>query len=474
MLWIGLHFPRLPLETLQRGSLSPDICAVAERDHVLLPDRRASARGVHAGMLVSAALAMVPQLRALPRDPAGETENLLGLAAWAGQFTPSVSLEFPETLLLEISGSLRLFGGMDNILRDLRSGLKHLGYEASFSTAPTARAAAWLARAGTKRLVTTDDGLHGAIEPLPIALLQGPPDMRDGLAAIGVRTLGDVLALPRDGVARRFGQALLDQLDRALGRLAEPRSFFTPPARFHAALELPAEVTQAEALLFAGGRLLAQLSGYLAARSCGVQRFRFRFRHRDRAATEMVIGLVAPSRDPDHFTVLLRERLGTLSLREPVRSIALDAHQVVPFTGSNQSLLAQDRAAPGDWQKLLERLRARLGEPAVHALALTADHRPERASCIVEPGTRQMKLEFGERPFWLLEAPRALPEVAAVPHYEGPLTLVAGPERIESGWWDGDEAVRDYFIARTRDDGLLWVYRERGEPAGWYLHGVFS
>lgn len=421
-------------------------------------------------MLVSAALALAPQLRDRQRDPAGETENLLGLAAWLAQFTPCVSIEFPETLVMEISGSLKLFGGLGNILDRLRTGLADLGFHASLAGAPTARAASWLARTGEGRFVSGGEALKAALEPLPAALLQGPQEMHDGLSAIGVSTLGGLLALPREGVARRFGQRLLDDLDRALGRLADPRSFFTPPPRFHAAIELPAEVTQAQALLFAGSRLLAQLSGFLAARSGGVQRFAFRFFHREGPPTEMDIGLVAASRDMGHFTLLLRERLGNLSLREPVCSIALDADSIAALAGSNPSLIAEDRTAPGDWRKLIEQLRARLGEPAVHALAMAPEHRPEYAHRIVEPGTRQLKLDFGERPFWLLEAPRALPEVQSVPHYQGPLTLLAGPERIESGWWDGEDATRDYFIARTADDALVWVYRDRG----WYLHGIFS
>ena len=69
---------------------------------------------------------------------------------------------------------------------------------------------------------------------------------------------------------------------------------------------------------------------------------------------------------------------------------------------------------------------------------------------------------------WLLEAPRRI--------REREFTLLAGPERIESGWWDGAEARRDYFIARTGESSLAWIYRERGpEPGGsWFLHGLFA
>ena len=492
MLWIGIHLPQLPLETVLRGSPSPEAWAVAESDRILLADRKAQARGVRAGMLTTAALALAPQLRIHPRDAAAETESLLGIAAWAAQFTPSVALEFPDALLLEVSGSLRLFGGLEKISAALREGLAELGFAATLGVAPTARAASWLARTvppqpvgkraptPVTQSITTPEALKTAIAPLPVSLLRGKADLPEALANLGLATLGELLALPRDGLARRFGQALLDQLDQAQGDLPDPRIFFTLPPRFHAAIELPAEVTQAEALLFAGKRLLAQLAGFLTARSGGVQRFAFRLAHREGRSTAIDVGLVAPSRDADHFALLLRERLGKLTLREPARALALDAADIQPLAGANRSLLPDDKtaAAASEWPHLIERLRARLGTQAVHAITVAPEHRPENASCPVEsegkqPGGKQLQFSFGERPFWLLDAPRPLPEKNAVPqHEDGPLTLLAGPERIESGWWDGGEVKRDYFIARTPRDALVWVYRER--QAGWYLHGIFS
>ena len=201
-------------------------------------------------------------------------------------------------------------------------------------------------------------------------------------------------------------------------------------------------------------------------------------------------------RDAAHFTLLLREQLGRLALRDPVRAIALEANGVVPLAGATSSLLPEDKAKPGDWPRLIERLRSRLGGEGVHTVAVAADHRPEKATRRAEPQEKptaraakesaareaQLALELappGERPFWLLEAPRPLAEVGTAPHYRsdgvaGPLTLLAGPERIETGWWDGEEAGRDYFIARTPDESLVWIYRSHALGGGWYLHGLFA
>lgn len=425
-------------------------------------------------MAVSAAIALAPRLRVVPRDPAGETEALLGIAGWAAQFTPGVAIEFPDSVLLEVSGSLKLFGGLESIVERLRRGMTELGWSAILAGAPTPRAASWLVLAGEPKFIGSTAELEPALAALPVEVLRCRDEVLEALEAIGIRTLGELRALPREGVARRFGQALLDGLDRALGRLPDPRNFFVPPAKFRAGIELPAEVTQAEALLFAARRLVVQLAGFLAARSGGVQRFTLRLGHRDQATTGIAIGLVAPSRDTEHFTLLLRERLCGLTLRAPVRTIALEADDVVPLAGRNLGLLLEESKPPGHWEHLVEHLRSRLGADAVHGLASRAEHRPERTVAFAEPDSRQPHLEFGERPFWLLDHPRPLAEIGAMPHHEGPLDLLAGPERIESGWWDGDDIARDYFVARTQSESLVWIYRERRGEGGWYLHGFFA
>jgi protein ImuB len=494
MQWIAIHLPQLPLEIF--GLPTPEPCAIAQGGCVLACDARAAARGVRPGLAIPAACALVPNLAVRERDPAGETEALIALAGWAAQFTPSVALEFPAALALEVEASLALFGGMAAILAALRKGLVEMGFSAHVAGSPTAKSAVWLARTGCKTVLEPDT-LRAALADLPVQVVTDEVEALEALAAIGATTIGDILRLPRDGVARRFDRRLLGEIDRALGQLPDPRTFFTPPPRFHARLELPAEVTQADMLLFAARRLLVQLAGYLAARTSGVRRFVLRLLHRERHATEIAIGLVAASRDAEHFVRLLRERLGSTVLSEPVRGIALVAEDIMPLAGEPLALFDDPAQGDGDWARLVERLRARLGAAAVHGVAIAAEHRPERASRPVEPvsakrhrtvvtalvpplaGTAPISADGGSRPFWLLPTPRRLEERGAVPCHGGPLVLLAGPERIESGWWDGDEIARDYFIARTSDRALVWVFRERPSPVdpgggGWFLHGLFA
>ena len=475
MLWIALDFPCLPLETFALAAAHAEPWAIADGTDVLVCNPPAHALGVRAGMRLSAACALSPRLNYRLRDAATEAAALNMLAAWAGQFTPNVSLESPRALLLDIEGSLRFFGGIRPILQALQRGLDEMGYSATMACAPTATAALLLARAGMQKIINCKRALEAVVATLPLAALECDARTAQTLQAVGVKRVGDLMALPRDGVARRCGQPLLDTVDRALGRLPAPRKFFAPPAQFDAKLELAMPVAHSEALLFAANRLINQLTGFLAARNGGVQRFTFTLLHERSAATCVEIGLVTPTRDSKHLTLLVRERLAALTLPAPVHALRVEANDILVLAAENREMFPDRNGTQGEWQKLVERLRARLGAQAVHGLAAHAEHRPERAWRTTPPGTASTAPACGPRPLWLLAAPQPLREIATRPHYrENALALLAGPERIESGWWDDDDVKRDYFVAQTPDHATLWIYRERRAPGGWYLHGVFS
>ncbi|MGH8518837.1 MAG: Y-family DNA polymerase, partial [Panacagrimonas sp.] len=315
--------------------------------------------------------------------------------------------------------------------------------------APTARAALWLAR-----------GEGETFEALPVGVVRFDPEF---FKSIGIATLGELLRLPREGLARRCGEAWLAELDRALGVAPEARAFFVPPASFAAKLELPSEVIHAEGLLFGARRLLAQLEGLLTARQEGIRGFRLVLLQKSQAAA-IDVGLASLARSAERFAQLLRERLNGIVLREPVEAIGLEASGFVPLHGRSGGMFGDPADEAEGWARLAERLRVRLGHDAVHGLATQPDHRPEHAWRRVEPGEWDPRdwRHPGPRPLWLLEARKLR---------EGEFAPLSGPERIEAGWWDGDDAKRDYFVARLPNASLAWVYREDGE---WYLHGLFA
>lgn len=468
MLWLALHFPHLPLEVRFRAADAAVPAVVSEkqgsRTKVAACNKAAAASGIRRGMPLSAAVTLTAGLTVCERDLASEQEALSGLAAWANRFTPAVSLQLPAGLLLEIGGCLRLHRGLDKLLEEVRSGLNEMGFRAASACAPTAHGAWLLAKAGKSGQVAAGEQLASILGELPVTLLQQPRDVVEGLELLGAGTLGDCLHLPRAGLARRFGKGLLEELDRALGKIPEARAFFVPSPQFWRGLELPATVEAAEGLLFAVRRLLPELESYLLLHQAGLQELELLCHHEDMPVTVVTLGLAEPARGMERILFLLREKLGRTSLPAPVRRIELKAQRILPLAGYSGDLF-EESSAQREGVFLLERLMARLGKEAVSGIAPVADHRPERAWQPCPAGCGSGTPGNALWPLWLLPQP--------VPCRKDGLVLKKGPERIESGWWDGMDVARDYYQAQDRSGTRLWVYCDRTNGE-WYVHGLFA
>ncbi len=476
MRWLGLYFPELPLEVGLAGAPADGPAAVTEtregRERIARCNAAARARGVRVGQPLPAALALVPALHSRRRDPARERQALETLAQWAWQFSSRIVLE-PAALLLEIGASLRLFGGQARLLRRVEAGLSALGHEARWAVAPTPVAAGLLARERPASEVDSRQALLPLLERIPLACLTRDVRARRLLQDIGLHSIGDALRLPRAELARRSGPELLGHLDRLLGDAPDPRPCWEPPAHFEQAQELAAEVERAEALLFPARRLLLALCGFLRGRGAATQRLEWRLLHRDgRPPTDFTLGLLTPGRDPEQLLARLRERLERLSLPAPVIGLGLRVEDCLPFAERTAELLPETPQGPDPAP--LERLAVRLGEDRLSGLRARPDHRPERAGETCPPGEGGGEASLhGLLPPWLLHPPRPLAAPDGRPRHQGILQLLGRPRRIESGWWDGADQSRDYYLARDRDGSHLWIYRDR-RSGDWFLHGLFE
>ncbi|MDZ7652303.1 MAG: DNA polymerase Y family protein [Burkholderiaceae bacterium] len=518
-LWLALALPALPLQLATRALDAATAASLplvitdgpAQRPQVAFCNDSARGAGIAPGLKLAAAQALAPRLVARARQPEHEASALHELACWGYQFSAAVVLRDDDRahgLLLEIGGSLRLFGGRTLLLRRLRRELDDLGYRAQAGLAPTPLAAWWiaLARAGGRE---TRDALGAAdlsavLDPLPLALTGWDQTTQGTLHTLGLRTLGDLQRLPRAAVRKRFAATLLADLDHAYGRVPDPQPPFEPPARFEAAIELPADVADCAQLMFPAQRLLRSLEGFLRGRAAGTTELVFETRHSPRRTqpvvpTTITLALAAPERDAQRLGKLLAERLTRVQLPEPAIALALTVTRLQRFAALNASLLPPsptDGVSDLDWLKLAETLHARLGSARVFQLQPVDDHRPEHAQRAVplspEPIAAQptdSSVEPPPRPLLLLPAPQPLAAADAShagdppPAYGGPLMLIAGPERIEAGWWDlgspahgqKSRAVhRDYFVARNPRGQVLWIYRDLAAPRGWFLHGFFA
>ena len=509
-LWIGLSLPQLALEIFSPNWCSDPGSVVLEQDRVLAVSPLARAAGVGRGMRRGGVLMLMPEARLYERNPAREAEALDAVALAMLQFTPQVALLEEATLLLDIGASLRLFGGIRALCARVRASLRTLGFSASVSCAPTARAAWLLARAGANAMAHGGGGTKGAgrilgrslrmaslerrLDRLPVALLPPARPYMSWFEGIGCEALGQLRRLPRPGLQRRCGRELLDMLDAAYGMCPELFEWVVPPEHFRARLELFDRIEQADLLLAGAHHLVLQLVGWLCARQLAVERFTLLMEHeRGRVAmppTPLEIALAEPSWRDEHLVRLLKERLARQELPAPVIGLGLEARQVRAMAPPTESLFPEPGGTEEDRMRMLELLVARLGPENVLQALPQADYRPEVANewVPVQQKTERTAAAAARlppivtslpRPSWLLAKPIALLMRNHRPFYGSPLMVASTPERIEAGWWS-EAQTRDYFIAEGQDHTLYWIYRERIVGAGddaeprWYLHGLFG
>jgi protein ImuB len=420
---------------------------------------------------------LLPQLA-----PEGQPAAIEALCLWALQWSSVVSARAtgadPDdplpALWLELGASQRLFGPPEAMRAQLAEGLAALGHEARIGVAPTPRAAALLARAGIDGCVADPAALRARLAPLPIRLLALPAQQLAALRSTGLQRIGELLALPDAALARRLGPASVHYLQRLAGRLPEPLRPYEAPPYFAARSELPGPVGDTTALLFPLQRLLAALQGYLRGLDRAVQRCTLRLEHHRRADTRVEIGLARPGREAPQLLTLARERFASLVLPAPVLGLVLEAPELLQPQVSQLDGFSTAAQEASQLQQLIDRLAARLGAASVQRLQSRDEHRPELAwgtqpaqQAMQRPrdaGASAPPSSDPPRPCWLLPEPRAI---------SVPAQLLAGPERIESGWWDGGDVARDYYLARGGDGARLWVYRDL-RSGQWHLHGYWA
>jgi protein ImuB len=411
-----------------------------------------------------------------------DEQSVLGrLAGFAQRFTPWISLEPPDGLLLEVKGSLQLFGGAQRLYRAFRAACVAAGVRPVMALAPTPLAALAGARAGTAFKVLDESQLVSMVASLPLSVLRWPPEVLERLARMGVHLIGQALRLPRAGFARRFGSEQLTSLDRLVARSADPRLAFHAPERFRIHRSFSYEREHHGAIVAALTPLLKELGRFLQARQCGVTQISCQLRHRQEPHTDCVVRLAAPEADADCLIEWFALRLAALVLPGPVRACVLRTGLLVPYTPTAAALWQPGEHGGGGRAGsplFIERLRARLGADAVHGLQVEASHRPEAASRQVALEAQRLQHKSpplpgpAMRPLWLLSTPELLPEIGGRPQRNGPLHLHSGPERIETGWWEQAEVARDYYRARDASGVRLWIFRERQAPHRWFLHGL--
>lgn len=480
-LWLALRFVDWALDcrgpTVEHPALVVETAASRQRVIAASPDLQAA--GVIRGMDLADARIRVEHVDVHLRRPAAEHAAMARLAGWAWGYSHRIHWAIAGAdvecarLVLEIGASLRLFGGRRALLARIRDELRALGYRYRSGVGATPQAA--LAHARALRKKSRPAELHA----LPLSCLNLPADTAATLSASGMERVGDLLALPPAALVRRFSTGLLEEIERLHGRRPHGLALYQPPARYRTRHELAGPVETTQGLLFVLRRVFDELALFVRSAGCTIQTLRLSFAHEREPASRLTLRLAAPSNDADHLERITRHRLSGTQLSAPVLEIRLVSDRLRHAEAKQKHFWRiPGESADDRWPALLDRLRARLGHDAVRWIGCNADHRPEQASLMqsAPPPTVCSASNTEDplpRPLWLLTTPQPIDR-----QHAARLTWIAGPERIESGWWDTDASQRrDYYRAIDARGQLLWVFRDltaRNGQAVYYLHGLFG
>ena len=405
------------------------------------------------------------------------------LAEWALGYTSVVSIDPDGALLLEIGGSLRLFGGLQKLRLKIEATLHDRSLRAVLACAPTARAAGWLARAGLSVACTAMNEMPQLLGRIPVAALGWPARIQQRLQQMGVHTLAECRRLPRDGFARRIGRAYLQAIDEAFGLRPQPLQHYESPLFFNDRVELDDETFNAPVLLAATDVLLQRLQGFLRRHQAGTQTVSLWLEHNGYKPSVLQVRGGELSTQTGHLHALVALQLERFALTAPVVAVTVKARAFPEPVYASMALPGIESAAgidPARQTQLLAKLQARLGHASVHGLQISVEHRPEKSWQVTDvmpaavvktargakPGATFMPQSVAQRPLWLLQAPQRIDAPAAAP-------LLRHAERIESGWWDGHDIRRDYYSVSGPSGSRWWVYRDCRD-SHWYLHGLFG
>ncbi len=467
--------------------------------------------GLHAGQGLADARAVCPDLHVAAREDAADAADLTRLAHWATRWSPWVAADAPDGLMLDISGAAHLFGGERAMLDRIGARMAALGLTCRGAIAETVGAAHGLARFGRDAAPILPTGaLADGVAGLPVAALRLDGETRATLTRLGLARVGDVMALPRVTLARRFRghdragaqtRALVWRLDQMLGLDAEPVTPVAPPPDWRARRTLLEPVQHSARLARIADELADDLCAALARAERGARRFRLHAFRVDGAVQTVSLATSRPTRAPAHITRLLAEKLDGLDAGFGFDMVMLTAGQVSPLAPAQASTLARD-PAQDTLARLVDRLTARLGAGAVGRPVHRPGHQPEDCQTVTAPyadtGGWHSLPPLAARPVRLLMRPEPVDVIADVP--DGPphrfrwrrvshtVTHAEGPERISPDWWraPGDETTpRDYYHVEDTAGRRFWLFR-RGLYAArpglltaasphaprWYLHGL--
>lgn len=466
------------------------------RDVVAAACPAALALGLEAGMPLTQARVLVAGLEARAADHEGDRAWLARLGRFAARrWTPRAAISGPDGLWLDLTGAAHLFGGERRMCERILAFCRRLGFSARIAVAGTAGAAHALARFGAEPLILCRSGGEAeALVQMPLAALRLDEKTLGAARRLGLERIGELVAMPRAPLQRRFGEAMLTRLDQALGRAGEPFDPIVPEQPLSVLLRFHEPIATAEAIEEASAEAIRQLVPTLTEAGLGVRRLVLICDRVDNIGQQVAVSLARATRDGAHLQRLLCAKIETIEPGYGIERIYLVAARVEPLAPQPIAGALAGAAPPPDLAPLIDRLAARLGARRLYRLSALESDVPERGLARLGPLEPPAAWPAWPRPVRLLSPPERIDRVIALLPDGAPMRFswrgkayrvasADGPERIYGEWWKAPreaDAVRDYFQVEEEGGERFWLYR-RGDGVdpgtgdlSWRLHGLFA
>lgn len=493
---VVIWFPHLLAEWQLRRKpqlqTQPFALALMERNRRVVKAVNAIAqqKGVYPDMVVADCRALVPDLEVYDYDPQQPAKLLSALAEWCIRFTPGVSVDLPDSLILDASGCTHLWGGETEYASDIQKRFKEFGYTTRIAIADTIACGWAISHFGSDQSIINPDGQAKAIEHLPPAALRLEPKTSEKLAKLGLKTIGSFMRMPRAALRRRFGKHVLQRLDQALGAEMELVDPIEPVTPYQDRLPSLEPIRTAVGIEIALKELLVNLCARLNRESMGLRKCELRCYRIDGNIQKIEIGTSKPSRNEAHLFKLFEIRINEIEPDLGIELFVLHASIVEELLATQDALWAASAADESMLAELVDRLEGKAGESTMQRFLPAEHYWPEHAfrktSSLTEKPTTSWRTDL-PRPLHILPKPEKIEVMVRMPDYPPLLfiykgerhkvTKADGPERIEQEWWTQTGEYRDYYCVEDEQGHRYWLFRlgdYMNADVKWFLHGFFT
>jgi protein ImuB len=493
---VAIVFPQLMTDWILRRQPSlkevPFALAIAERGRRIVKavNLLAQSKGVLVNMVVADCKAIAPELHVLDYDQEQPKKLLTALAEWCIRYTPIVSLDLPNGILLDVTGCTHLWGGEKEYLKNIHDRFKKFGYNTQVAIADTVGCAWAVSRFGPTISLITSGEQAKAISSLSPASLRIDDVILDRLNKLGLQTVASFMTMPRTALRRRFGASLLMRLDQALGTEIEMPQPIKPIAAYEERLPSMEPIRTAPGIEIALKNLLEIFYERLNRESKGLRKCEFRCYRLDGNIQRIEIGTNRPSRNTKHLFKLFEPKIQQIEPDLGIELFTIEALVVEDLQSTQDALWTLNSKNESDIAELLDRLAGKTGADSIHRYLPAEHYWPERSikstSSLTENASIPWRTDL-PRPLHLLPKPERIEVSVPIPdyppllfNYKGVLHNIKkadGPERIEQEWWADKGEYRDYYCLEDEHGGRYWVFRLgdylTGDPK-WFLHGFFA